>query len=89
MIRLSTVDLMDGKLGLAKGDVWIDHVLWDIPETLIAAVRSAGPSIKAMTFHENVFILKHKYEELFSLCEEKGVKMVLSKRDTHERDYDV
>ncbi len=84
MIRLSTLDMLGGGIP-TEGVVWVDHVFYDIPNTLLAAARAAPSNVVAMTFHEHVFDMPDKYRHLFEICKEKGITMVKAQAGTFAR----
>lgn len=81
--RVTAADLMGHTVW--GRPVWIDHVLLDIPETLAGAVRDAASTVQAVTIHENVVILHLKYAELFRICKERGIVIVIALAGSFER----
>ncbi len=52
------------------------HVMFDIPKTMNGAARNT--KFPTVTIHENVCLLKEKYREFFSICEERGLDIIVA-----------
>ncbi len=84
MHKVSTIDLMDGNVPWGE-PLWCDHVMFDIPETVVAAVRNAHPDFRAVTVHEHVALLYDKYMEFFEECERRDIAIVVAMAGSFER----
>ncbi len=84
MIRVSTIDIMEGNIP-PKDDFWCDHVLFDISETLVAAFANAPSNCVAFTIHEIVAHLKHRYEKAFEIARKKNLTLYVARIGTFER----
>lgn len=87
MTDLLRVTLLDGLMDSWKWEcpIWVDHVLFDIPETLSGVVRAAPDNVKMITVHETVVTLKHRYSKFFALCEKRGIDIMVARVGTYER----
>ena len=81
--QVTTIDMMNG--GCPDQEFfWLDHVMFDIPETLVRMVENAPANCVAITFHEYVFQLG-KFEPVILACQQKGIHMVKALTHTYER----
>lgn len=61
-------------------ELWIDHVLYDIPETVAAGIRNAYVNVKRFTIHEDLWRMRHKYRVVFEVAEERGAELWVALR---------
>lgn len=67
------------------GAFWVDHVLWDIPNTLIGACRNAhAAGARAVTLHENVVRLA-SFRSVVNACKALGLIIVVAVGPQFER----
>jgi hypothetical protein len=61
-----------------KCDVWFDHVLYDIPETVLGAAKSAvAVGVKAITIYEPLLKLRSlRYGEVIDYCQQHNLTIV-------------
>lgn len=76
LVRYSTEDLCARK-PFPSSPFWIDHICWDIPNTVEMAVRSAAASgAKAITLHEDVVRLRAYKCVVDACCELKMIIVI-------------
>lgn len=64
--------------------LWVDHVMYDIPNTVLGAIQSAPDYVKAVTIHMD--IAGHwKYEEVPKLCRKKDIILMVALPPTFDR----
>ena len=70
---LFRIDLANRHDGIPDEDCWFGCPMWDIPETMQAAVRNAPPNIKAMTFRPSN---PEVDDQTRKACREKNIMVV-------------
>ncbi len=84
MRRVGTPELIAS--GIPKeGDVWVDHVMYDIPETMHAAIRNAAPNIKRFTVHEHIVMMRVTYAEFFAEAKRRDIEICVALADSFDR----
>lgn len=60
--------------------LWVDHVLYDIPQTVANAVRHAPPNVVRFTVHEDLLrgSMWLKYAEVWSAARERGAEIYVA-----------
>jgi len=57
--------------------LWVDHVLYDIPNTVIGAIENAPLYVKAVTIHMEI-AGHRKYERVPEVCKERGIILTVA-----------
>lgn len=64
---------------------WYDQVLFDIPATVLAAVKSAyARGARAVTCHE-IVVHSHKYKKVLDALKERGMKLYVTREPDYKR----
>lgn len=72
--KYTTEDLMNG-VPITGRRVWIDHVHYDVPNTLEGAVCNAPNCVKAITFRSPV-LDQEMYAGVRKICAQRDIAMV-------------
>lgn len=81
MTKLTRVSLEDIVYNTARTPshyLWMDHVLFDTPNTVASAIKNAHKDYKAFTIAEEVAILKYKYKEAFEAAKSRGAVLYVA-----------
>lgn len=86
MQRYGWIELTLGSRGSRRGGPWwLDAPLWDIPATVLGAVKAATDrGAVQVTVHEAVMTLQD-YEPVRQLLAERGVRVFTVKDGDYER----
>lgn len=80
LIKVTSLDIIDGKI--PNDPCWIDHVIFDIWNTMKAAINSVPPQVKAMSFMKTGL---SSDSIVMNACIEKGIICVWVDPNTFER----
>ena len=84
LINVSSVDIITK--GIPEVDCWIDHATWDTIFTMTAAINSAPPQVKAMSFIKTGLWSDSAIKDA---CKKKGIICVWVNRYTYIRSLDT